>query len=35
MRLSIEKLSALGYDPELSSDEAVERATAEMLEERT
>jgi UDP-glucose 4-epimerase len=35
MRLSIEKLAALGYEPELSSDDAVERATAEMLEERT
>jgi len=35
MRLSIEKLSALGYEPELSSDDAVERATREMLEERT
>jgi len=35
MRLSIEKLSALGYEPDMSSDEAVERATAEMLEERT
>jgi len=35
MRLSIEKLSALGYEPGLSSDEAVERATAEMLDERT
>jgi len=34
MRLSIEKLSALGYEPGLSSDEAVERATAEMLDER-
>jgi UDP-glucose 4-epimerase len=35
MRLSIEKLSALGYEPAMSSDDAVERATAEMLEERT
>ena len=35
MRLSIEKLSALGYEPDMSSDEGVERATAEMLEERT
>jgi UDP-glucose 4-epimerase len=35
MRLSIEKLAALGYEPELSSDDAVERATEEMLEERT
>jgi UDP-glucose 4-epimerase len=34
MRLSIEKLSALGYEPGMSSDDAVERATAEMLEER-
>ena len=35
MRLSIEKLSALGYEPELSSDDAVEQASAEMLEERS
>jgi UDP-glucose 4-epimerase len=35
MRLSIEKLSALGYEPAMSSDDAVERATTEMLEERT
>jgi UDP-glucose 4-epimerase len=35
MRLSIEKLSALGYEPELSSDDAVERATREMLKKRT
>jgi UDP-glucose 4-epimerase len=35
MRLSIEKLAALGYEPEMSSDEAVERATEEMLAERT
>jgi UDP-glucose 4-epimerase len=35
MRLSIEKLSSLGYEPELSSDDAVEQATERMLEERT
>ena len=35
MRLSIEKLSALGYEPGMSSDDAVEQATAEMLDERT
>jgi UDP-glucose 4-epimerase len=35
MRLSIEKLSALGYEPELSSDGAVERAIREMLDERS
>ncbi|MFB6228679.1 MAG: NAD-dependent epimerase/dehydratase family protein [Halobacteriales archaeon] len=35
MRLSIEKLSALGYEPGLSSDDAVKRATQEMLDERT
>jgi UDP-glucose 4-epimerase len=35
MRLSIEKLSALGYEPDLSSDDAVKRATQEMLDERT
>jgi len=35
MRLSIEKLSALGYEPGMSSDDAVERATEEMLAERT
>lgn len=33
MRLSIEKLSALGWDPEKSSDEAVRRATRELIEE--
>ena len=32
MRLSIEKLSALGYEPETSSDDAVRRATGELLE---
>ena len=35
MRLSIEKLSALGYEPTMSSDDAVRRATQEMLAERT
>jgi UDP-glucose 4-epimerase len=35
MRLSIEKLSALGYEPGMSSDDAVRRATQEMLAERT
>ncbi|SFB82690.1 UDP-glucose 4-epimerase [Halobiforma haloterrestris] len=33
MRLSIEKLSALGWEPTLSSDEAVRRATREILAE--
>lgn len=33
MRLSIEKLAALGWDPELSSDEAVRRGTRELIEE--
>jgi UDP-glucose 4-epimerase len=32
MRLSVEKLSALGYEPETSSDDAVRRATGELLE---
>jgi UDP-glucose 4-epimerase len=31
MRLSIEKLSALGYEPEGSSDDAVRRAVREQL----
>jgi len=33
MRLSIEKLAALGWEPALSSDEAVREATGELLEE--
>ncbi|WP_049927952.1 NAD-dependent epimerase/dehydratase family protein [Halopiger goleimassiliensis] len=33
MRLSIEKLSALGWEPTCSSDEAVRRATRELLAE--
>ncbi|ELY65614.1 NAD-dependent epimerase/dehydratase family protein [Natronococcus jeotgali] len=33
MRLSIEKLSALGWEPARSSDEAVRRATREILDE--
>ncbi|WP_225334334.1 NAD-dependent epimerase/dehydratase family protein [Halomicrobium urmianum] len=33
MRLSIEKLSALGWEPEQSSDDAVRQATRELLEE--
>ncbi|QFU81764.1 NAD-dependent epimerase/dehydratase family protein [Natronorubrum aibiense] len=33
MRLSIEKLSALGWEPTLSSDEAVRQATRELLTE--
>ncbi|MDS0475378.1 NAD-dependent epimerase/dehydratase family protein [Natrinema sp. 1APR25-10V2] len=33
MRLSIEKLSALGWEPRLSSDEAVRRATREIIDE--
>ena len=32
MRLSVEKLSGLGFEPENSSDEAVRRATRELLE---
>ncbi|PSP31219.1 UDP-glucose 4-epimerase [Halobacteriales archaeon QH_10_67_22] len=32
MRLSIEKLSALGYEPEQSSDDAVRQATRELLD---
>ena len=34
MRLSIEKLGALGWRPEDSSDDAVRRATRELLDER-
>lgn len=34
MRLSIEKLADLGWEPALSSDEAVRRATRELLVER-
>jgi UDP-glucose 4-epimerase len=33
MRLSVEKLSALGWEPDRSSDEAVRQATRELLEE--
>ncbi|MFC6765059.1 NAD-dependent epimerase/dehydratase family protein [Natrinema soli] len=33
MRLSIEKLSALGWEPRLSSDEAVRRSTREIINE--
>jgi UDP-glucose 4-epimerase len=33
MRLSIEKLSALGWEPELSSDRAVRRSTRELIDE--
>ncbi|MFB1063753.1 NAD-dependent epimerase/dehydratase family protein [Natrinema sp. H-ect4] len=33
MRLSIEKLSALGWEPRLSSDEAVRRSTREIIDE--
>jgi UDP-glucose 4-epimerase len=32
MRLSIEKLSALGWDPTLSSDETVRQGVREILE---
>ena len=32
MRLSIEKLAALGWDPDQSSDDAVRRATCELLD---
>lgn len=35
MRLSIEKLAALGYTPALSSDEAVRRCARELIAERT
>jgi UDP-glucose 4-epimerase len=34
MGLSIEKLAALGWRPEDSSDDAVRRATRELLDER-
>ena len=33
MRLSIEKLSALGWEPALSSDESVRRSTRELIDE--
>lgn len=33
MRLSIEKLAALGWEPQLSSDEAVRQATRELIDE--
>jgi len=33
MRLSVEKLSALGWEPTTSSDEAIRRATRELLDE--
>jgi len=33
MRLSIEKLSALGWEPRLSSDEAVRQSTRELIDE--
>lgn len=33
MRLSIEKLSALGWEPSESSDDAVRRATRQLLDE--
>ncbi len=33
MRLSIEKLSALGWEPRRSSDEAVRRAAREIIDE--
>ncbi|SNZ06310.1 UDP-glucose 4-epimerase [Natronoarchaeum philippinense] len=35
MRLSIEKLAALGWEPELSSDEAVRRSARELIGELT
>ena len=35
MRLSIEKLAALGWTPELSSDEAVRRGARELIDELT
>jgi UDP-glucose 4-epimerase len=34
MRLSIEKLAALGWTPEHSSDDAVRRAARELVAER-
>jgi hypothetical protein len=33
MRLSVEKLAGLGWEPSQSSDEAVRRATRELLAE--
>jgi UDP-glucose 4-epimerase len=33
MRLSVDKLSALGWEPEQSSDDAVRQSTRELLEE--
>ncbi|MFB6298216.1 MAG: NAD-dependent epimerase/dehydratase family protein [Salinirussus sp.] len=33
MRLSVEKLGALGYEPRLSSDEAIRRSAQELIEE--
>jgi UDP-glucose 4-epimerase len=33
MRLSIEKLAALGWEPSLSSDEAVRKSTQELIDE--
>jgi UDP-glucose 4-epimerase len=35
MRLSVEKLSALGYEPPGSSDEAVRRGTRDLVAEMT
>jgi UDP-glucose 4-epimerase len=34
MRLSVEKLAALGWEPDQSSDDAVRQATRELLDER-
>jgi UDP-glucose 4-epimerase len=35
MRLSVEKLSALGYEPPGSSDEAVRRGARDLVDEMT
>lgn len=35
MRLSIEKLTALGWEPPASSDEAVRRAARQLVDEMT
>lgn len=35
MRLSIERLRSLGWEPQMTSDEAVRRATSELVAERT
>jgi UDP-glucose 4-epimerase len=35
MRLSVEKLAALGWEPPSSSDDAVRRAARQLIEELT